>query len=609
MTVIDPRLQWLFDDTPPGRRSTKTVSVLFEWSGEPDALTSFGMTIFTTTGGIVSAQMPLSRLPFIEELGIEAIEMTGQAHPTLDVSRADISADRVPPLTQNEPGKGVIIGIIDTGIDYKHASFKKADGKTRILYLWDQRLTLVPSRRGKTPRYPLEKLPFDGSDTRFKTGVEFSEAAINEALTRGPLLRTQDTPEGHGSHVMGIAAGNGAVTPGGAPTAFVGIAPSAEMIVVATDFAHRGLELILQGIEYILARADALGRPCVINLSLGTSGGARDGKSLTEKAIDAQLSVAGRSIVVAAGNNADDKAHAQGKVAAAATASFSFVADQRETADYLVIEVWYGLTSNAERLDVELLAPGGEKAALRAPATGAAQSGAIAMGRNSVRIMSEVAMPNTGKNRVLIRIDKGGPRYQIAAGGWMISLRGRVVGAGASDGIFHAYLEAPKRRGGALTVFSAPSPASTVCIPATATKVVSVGSYITKPASGLHKLSAFSGLGPALDGRTLPTLCAPGQMISSVRASNMQADPGKSFTALQGTSMAAPHVAGTVACILQVEPTLTQDQISDILRATADPPPTAAPNSWGSGRINALRAVTAASTLPVAAIRPQKEPS
>ncbi|NKK01229.1 S8 family serine peptidase [Rhizobium leguminosarum bv. viciae] len=597
MTVIDPRLQWLFDDTPPGTRSAKTVSVLFEWSGDVDILVKFGMVVLTTTGGIVSAQMPLSKLPFIDKLGIEAIEMTGRIFPTLDVSRADISADKVPPLTGNEPGKGVIIGIIDTGIDYRHASFRKANGQTRILYLWDQRLTLVPSRRGKQPRFPSETLPFDGAKPSFQTGVEFNGKAINDALSKGPQLRTQDTPQGHGSHVMGIAAGNGLPTPGAAASAYVGIAPSADLIVVATDFAHRGLELILQGIEYILARAEECNCPCVINLSLGTSSGARDGKSLTEKAIDAHLTTAGRSIVVAAGNAADDKAHAQGKVAQGATQSFGFTTDQKETADYLVIEVWYGLTKNSERFDIDLIAPGGEKASLKAPATGASQSGAVALGKNSVRIVSEVAMPNTGKNRVLIRVEKGGPRYQLAAGNWVISLRGKVVAAGANDGIFHAYLEAPKRKGGPLTVFSAPSPASTVCIPATASKVVSVGSYITKPASGLHKLSAFSSLGPALDGRPLPTLCAPGQMITSVRAANMQSDQGKPFTAMQGTSMAAPHVAGTIACLLQVEPTLTQDQISNILKRTADPPAAAAPNSWGSGRVNALKAVTDANAL------------
>jgi subtilisin family serine protease len=108
-----------------------------------------------------------------------------------------------------------------------------------------------------------------------------------------------------------------------------------------------------------------------------------------------------------------------------------------------------------------------------------------------------------------------------------------------------------------------------------------------------HKLSDFSSQGPTLDDRQVATLCAPGQMITSVRAQNAQQGNGP-FLEMKGTSMAAPHVAGVVAAMLQLNPALTQDKIIDLLGTQADAPSSPAPNTWGKGRVNALKAVTAA---------------
>lgn len=163
----------------------------------------------------------------------------------------------------------------------------------------------------------------------------------------------------------------------------------------------------------------------------------------------------------------------------------------------------------------------------------------------------------------------------------------------------HAYLARPNRVRKKPTdpkhaVFTggAVSAASTVTIPGTATEAICVASYITKPPADLGKLSPFSSHGPSLDAKARPpTIAAPGQVIHSTRAYNAQDGTGF-FLDMQGTSMAAPHVSGVVAAILQVNPTLKQKEIATILKDTArNVPGNPDPFEWGSGMLNAEEAV------------------
>ncbi|MGY3131157.1 subtilisin family serine protease [Bradyrhizobium sp. USDA 4501] len=597
MTVIDPHLQWMYDDTPARERAMTRVPVTFEWHGDLAELMALGMRLHATAGGIISADMPLSSLTEVHRLGIEYIELARSLYSPLDVSRSDIRANQLQPVIGSEVGRGVIVGIVDTGIDYTHASFRKPDGKTRILSIWDQRLESVPARRGRPPRFPAEGSPGNNVDGTARRGVEFTEDAINRALAAGGRpLRTKDVrEEPHGSHVMGIAAGNGAASPGSPATAFVGIAPAADLIVVATRFDALGFALIRQGIEYIQERAKQRNCACVINLSLGGSLGARDGRSFDERAIDAALGTEGRAIVVSAGNDGNKNKHVRGRIARGAADRITFRIDDRQIAKRIDIEIWYGLKSTAERVDLTIADPSGASMSLAAtddPIRGT-------LGRSTVSIASSIAIPRHDKNRISIVLQSNGPR--IAPGTWSITLKGTIVGTGADAGIYHGYLNAPGRKGIPPTAFTSlqTSPASTASIPATALKAISVGAYVTKPSADLHKPAAFSSQGPTLDDRQFPTLCAPGQWITSARAINAKPSPendvaGKPFTAMKGTSMAAPHVAGVVAAMLQVKPALKQDEIAKLLVDHADAPSTPLPNTWGHGRVNALNSVTAA---------------
>ena len=238
---------------------------------------------------------------------------------------------------------------------------------------------------------------------------------------------------------------------------------------------------------------------------------------------------------------------------------------------------------------IQLAAPAGT-------ATATSQRGT--RGSAAVSIDSTVNVPQLVKNRITITIKRDSRFRRIAAGTWSITLTGKAVGGGG--GAYHAYLDAHGNPKAPPTIFTSKvSPVSTVTIPATATKAISVGSYITKPAASMHTLSKFSSQGPALDDRPLPTLCAPGQEITSVKAFDPKDKPIQTFVAKSGTSMAAPHVAGVVAGMLQVKPALKADAIAQLLAAQADTPTSPAPNTWGHGRVNALNAVTAAKTSAI----------
>ena len=180
-------------------------------------------------------------------------------------------------------GTGVVIGFVDSGIDFANFDFRfnAAPNNTRLLSIWDQ--TLAKETDEFTP-------------STFAYGVEYTELQINNHLN-GSLpgyVRSIDTG-GHGTTVAGVAAGDGS------NGAFMGTAPGARLVMVKSTLSNT---TVLDGIDYIRQAAQAAGMPCVINLSLGTHDGPHDGTSLFDKAIDL-VGGPGVALVVAGGNNGD----------------------------------------------------------------------------------------------------------------------------------------------------------------------------------------------------------------------------------------------------------------------------------------------------------------
>jgi subtilisin family serine protease len=183
------------------------------------------------------------------------------------------------PLPNAFKGTNVIVGILDSGIYFNHADFKKADGSTRIRYIWDQNLSASAA-----------------SPMPYAYGTEWSWIDIDNGLCNHvePVLQY-----GHGTTVAGAACGNGNAT-----GYFTGVAPEAEIIVVAVDYYGSDFLInLVDAVDYVFKKADALGKPCVINTSLGTYFGSHDGKDLATQMIEALIAEKpGRAVVASAGN-------------------------------------------------------------------------------------------------------------------------------------------------------------------------------------------------------------------------------------------------------------------------------------------------------------------
>ncbi len=553
-----------------GKKDTQ-VRVLASFNGDAQALTAAGMTITSSAGDVHAGFVPLSKLDDVSAVpGLEAIEQSRPMRRELDASLPETRANLVHTGPPGRRGAGVIVGIIDSGIDWRHPSFRRADGGSRILRIWDQRLTPVAG---------------EVSPGAFGYGVEYTRVQIDANLAGAPPVPVRHVDGGgHGSHVAGIAAGDGSAagpaSPGGAlrpAFTFIGMAPEADIIAVANTIGAAGLgdsANTLDAANYIFAQANALGRACVINLSQGDYVGPHDGTSLLERGIDTLLGTRGRAMVKSAGNALQDAAHAQGNVAAGGVLSMPMRVTTGDSSDD-VVDIWY---EGPDRIGLSIIPPGGGATAVVNPGT----TTTLALpGGNRVFIDSTLANPFNADNRIFLRLQRG-TAAAIAAGTWQIRAHGQVVVVGR----VHAWIQ---RGHGPVFLAPAVSIASTISIPGTGRRIITVGSYITKGA-GVGDSSSFSSRGPTRDGRLKPELCAPGQSITSANADGGAAAP---YTGKSGTSMAAPHVTGAVALMLQRRPTATITQIRNCLTRSARKDAFTGPaagQEWGHGKLDAFAA-------------------
>ncbi len=280
------------------------------------AVEAVGGSVGTEIGEWATADVPLSSVTDLAGLEVvRYLELSPTVEPCLDSSRVRTGADRVqrgdPPLARAYTGAGVVIGIVDTGIDIHHPDFKNADGSSRILAIWDQ---TVP---GKFP-------------SGFFYGGEWTRQEIESSL-----CNEKDT-DGHGTHVAGIAAGNGS-----ANARYTGIAPGADLVIVKTDFS---LSHVVDAVNYIFQKAG--NRPAVANLSLSSQQGPHDDSSTPEKMLD-QLVQAGKVVVAAASNEGNRTIHAGFEVSAGKVYGTKF-AVHSTTPEAIELDVWYPSTGSLD---------------------------------------------------------------------------------------------------------------------------------------------------------------------------------------------------------------------------------------------------------------------
>ncbi len=240
---------------------------------------------------ISAVTLPVNKIYALAQTsGVERIEGRHGIGNTLD-DQTDIHADITPvkqgqsPLTQGYDGTDVVIGIIDTEIDITHPDFKDAGGNTRIKYLWSQ----LDTAGGTTP-------------APYNYGQEWDAAVIDGGCAYIPTI----SAFGHGSVVTGAACGDPS------NTIYQGVSPKADIIFVAADLGTNFLNNTVDAINYIYTKAALLGKPCVINASVGTYSGSHDGLDLPAIAIDNLISAdSSRSLVAAAGNTGNRFYHLQ----------------------------------------------------------------------------------------------------------------------------------------------------------------------------------------------------------------------------------------------------------------------------------------------------------
>ena len=262
--------------------------------GDADAIAALaeragGFTKYSYAG-ITAVNIPLNTLErFLANSEVQRVENTDipvtlMNDTAIYNNRVDMVQSGTAPLISAYQGEGVLIGMIDDGIDLAHEDFQKPNGDTRVRFIWDQ---LVAGSSGPQP---------------YGYGYEWTELDINAGnCTHAEAVSAFS----HGTHVTGIAAGNGRAT-----GQFKGMAPEADIIAVAFDYNRPFLSSVLDGVDYIFKKADAMGMPCVINGSLGTYIGSHDGGDLSAQLIDALLDErGGRAMVVACGNGGRHKYH------------------------------------------------------------------------------------------------------------------------------------------------------------------------------------------------------------------------------------------------------------------------------------------------------------
>lgn len=555
-------------------------------------LARLGARVRSQACDVFTAFVPLSRIRALEASpGVRYIELAGTVSPALDAAIPYTGIDALHQTLPSTDGAGVIVGIVDVYLDVYHPDFRLPNGRTRVFYLWDQALTRQGTEKSPDPAL-LSPTPFAAASY----GVEYDQSAIDAELAafnppnNYQIVRHGGAVEAHGTHVAGIAAGNGR----GQNGTYTGAAPGANIIFVrpwptntiwTTDSAT-----MADAVAYVFARAALLDQPAVVNLSLGSYAGPRDGTRLVEKFLDSLVAAApGRAIVAAAMNENDPQnsgtpQHATGVVPANGSVDLICGFGSGATLNER-LEIWY---SGLDRFDATVTV---EDQQLGIPATtfvpvspGQTLNQALP-GGFTVNVTSVLNDPLNQDNLIVLTIVV--PAQQRVPARWTIRLTGSTV----VNGRFHAWLSANNHDFSGWGLAFATTDAWTMGIPSCANRVIAVGNHDKSgPPPGIQ---FSSGCGPTRDGRVKPDLATTGTFITAPRSRDMNvANPGALYMDRFGTSMSSPLAAGACALLFQCKgATATWADLLAILKATAVP---ASPvNAFGAGYMQMANACAA----------------
>ncbi len=518
----------------------RTWELIVKYNGDIGRLQSSVIRVEELIAGYAIVTIPEGLIDTLTQLDeVEYVEKPKRLYASTLRGRQASCISQVTARSPFLTGKGVLIAVIDSGIDYQSPEFRDEQGNTRIQFLWDQTLT---------PVYVNSLLPEDYAEFAdsaaapegFLTGVEFSKSRIDAALKS--RIPTQIVPSfdtsGHGTAVAAIAAAGGRLTEG----QFMGAAPESELLIIkmgtpAPDSFPRTTEL-MRALTYAVKKAVEIGKPLAINLSFGNTYGSHDGTSLVERFLD-NIAEIGRSVVcVGSGNEGAAGGHVSGSFGMNETSGqvrqveLSIGKYQRTVS----IQIWKEYT---DQFGIELISPGGRQVTVDM-----LQTGGRSVVIENTEILIYVGEPSPYSVNQEIYFDFLPVENYINEGVWTFVLQPIRTITGNYD--FYLPSSAVVNSD---TRFFTPSPVKTLTIPSTASKVITVGAY-----NAVYEAYAdFSGRGYPLmsipggrisQGDVKPDIVAPGTNINTI-------GPDNTFVQVTGTSFAAPFVTGSAALMME----------------------------------------------------------
>lgn len=568
-------------------KGAQTMYSCIIYTKEPEKLKADGFIVqsqlpaFSTALVTIEDIERLMQLPYVTSVMAPEFD---ELHN--DVSRAQSGASLLQDGVFNNTaynGTGVLVGIYDSGIDWKHPDFRKANDQTksRIVSIWDQTLT---AQAGET------------APVGFSTGVEYTRAQIEDELDGTPtgFVRENDI-NGHGTHVSGTAAGNGAAF---ADKRHKGFSSDADIVFVKGGNGSFPTTNTINALTYFKNVATALNKPIVVNMSIGGQSSAHDGTSSHEVAVNSfTTSGAGRVVVISAGNDYGANLHRKVDIAAGAAQTYNFTVASNTSAASVFSFIMYA--NDNTPVTAKLTTPDGQQYTQNI-STNTAHTilggGLTATmynywsNDNNKRYVQLVVTRTSGTTNVQgnysLEITNNGTQ-QITAHGWLYS---QGVQTTLQNGDNEYIVGSPGNASNAITVASYMGRASWYS---------GASGYFTLTPQ--ESISSFSAQGPRVDGVQKPDIAGSGQNVISSRSADSA--PGSTdiiagtnyYVKNQGTSMSSPGVAGAVGLLLQANPSLTAAQVKARLTSNArmDGATGTVPNMrWGYGKLDIYKAVT-----------------
>lgn len=530
---------------------SNTWEIIVKYQGDIERYESDLIKIEPLIAGYAIVTLPDALLE--EFVALPEIEYVEKPKPFYFQDITALRESCISAVTERDPfltGKGVLVAILDSSVDFYNENFRNEDGSTRIVALWDQSLA---------PDAEAGFLPPEG----YAVGVEFTREQIDEALATESeaearrLIPTVDV-SGHGTAVAGILAASGA-----AKEPFrKGVAPEASLLIVKLgaqrENAFPRTTEIMRGVNYALRKAREMQMPLVINLSFGNTYGDHRGNSLLERFLDNAAEIGRTSVVVGSGNEGASGGHAEGVVEPRQTERIELAVAEYERS--LNVQLW---KYYQDVFDVTLIAPDGERIEIPMNLPGAYRYQA-----RGTELLIYVGQPLPYMVFQEVYVDFITNTY-IQAGVWTFELVPRNIVYGG----YQFFLPSGVTRSEG-TRFFRESPQVTLTIPSTAHKVISVGAYDIYTGG----VADFSGRGyvfrqmmgnvdsnggnaleqrntgiiqeaginvvPTLLDVVKPDLVAPGVNIETVSVRG-------GYTRVSGTSYATPMVAGAAALLME----------------------------------------------------------